>query len=107
MNLNSKQDEITEDEAFIESLFDKAVEIDSHSIYESVKNIDQRYDNETIFAGGAVKDISSCMDQATGRLVAKAVLKEAKSDADYESFLIKDYPLQLFVKQIITWGHRR
>ena len=87
MNLNSKQDESPEDEAFIESLFDKAVEIDSHSIYESVKNIDQRYDNEVIFAGGAVKDISSCTDQATGRLIAKAVLKEAKSDADYESFL--------------------
>ena len=75
------------EQKFISSFFDEAVEGSSVSLFDEINDIGRRYTGEKHFASGGMKVITVCQDEATGRLLAKAVMKESGSDADVEQFL--------------------
>ncbi|MCM8537278.1 MAG: protein kinase [Lentisphaeraceae bacterium] len=72
---------------FITSFYDEAMEIAPSNLYKEITEISRRYIGERQFALGGMKAITVCQDEATGRLLAKAVMKESSSEAEVESFL--------------------
>ena len=79
---------ITEKEQrFISSFFDDALSSSPASLYEEINGLGRRYTGEKQFASGGMKVITVCQDEATGRLIAKAVMKETGSESDVEQFL--------------------
>ena len=82
------ESKITEKEQkFISSFFDDAVEGSPVCLFDEIREIERRYTGEKHFASGGMKVITVCQDEATGRLLAKAVMKESGSEADVEQFL--------------------
>ena len=77
----------SEEKSFITSFYDGSVNIEAPSIFSEIDFIDNRYSGEEEFASGGMKEIYSCQDKATGRLIAKAVLKHNKSSSNTETFL--------------------
>ena len=76
-----------QEQLFINSFYDDAVDHIPVSLHQEITGIGRRYTNERQYARGGMKVIIVCHDEATGRLVAKAVMKETGTDADRESFL--------------------
>ena len=84
----AKQKDISaQNRSFISSFYDDAVDHVPISLQKEITSIERRYTNESHFASGGMKVIIACQDEATGRLVAKAVMKETGTEANRESFL--------------------
>jgi len=82
-----EKDISAQEQLFISSFYDDAVDHTPVSLHEEITGIERRYTSERQYARGGMKVIIVCHDEATGRLVAKAVMKETGTDADRESFL--------------------
>ena len=71
-----------------ESLYDVADEDGrENSLLNTLSNTKQRYTNDQIAGSGAMKKIIRTTDNVSGRIVAKAVLKNSQDEQTVESFL--------------------
>ena len=71
-----------------EALFDRADEDGrENSLYESISRVDDRYEDDDLAGTGAMKNIIRTEDNISGRLIAKAVLKNPNDEQIVESFL--------------------
>ena len=80
--------EMDEEESNWENLFDRADEDGrENSLYRSISKVDSRYGDPEIAGSGAMKNIIRTEDKVSGRLIAKAVLKNPDDEQAVESFL--------------------
>ena len=71
-----------------ETLFDRADEDGrDNSLFYALSNIENRYAKPEIAGSGAMKNIIRTEDMVSGRVIAKAVLKNPDDDQTIESFL--------------------
>jgi len=71
-----------------ETLFDQADEHGrENSLFQSISSVDNRYGEDEITGSGAMKNIIRTEDKVSGRVIAKAVLKNPDDDQAVESFL--------------------
>ena len=71
-----------------EVLFDQADEDGrENSLFQSISTVEERYGEDEITGSGAMKNIIRTEDKVSGRVIAKAVLKNPDDDQAVESFL--------------------
>jgi serine/threonine protein kinase len=85
---NFKTELMNDDVNNWETLFDKADEDGrENSLLYALSNIETRYGKPELAGSGAMKDIIRTEDTVSGRVIAKAVLKNPDDDQIVESFL--------------------
>ena len=71
-----------------ETLFDQADEDGrENSLFHSISSVNKRYGEDEIAGSGAMKNIIRTEDKVSGRVIAKAVLKNPDDEQAVESFL--------------------